>query len=531
MQKRYRGIWPYIAGAAAARTGDEMSGPALLLAGLAATGSAATASALLAAVTAAAALGGPVFGVLLDRSPRPGRLLTATLAGYAAALGTILATLGRTPIAITLLIALTAGLAGPALTGGWTSQLPRVVTRADLPRATAYDAMTFNLAALTGPALAGIITTLAGATTAMTTAIVLICLALPAARALPPARARVAARAQVLGKRLTPPPAGTSPAAGVQTPRNHEESPPTQAPPAHRGQESREPSEAPATNGLPTGASRNAPPERPEPPEHPKPPTVPGHTPRKHSEPPAAARSHAPPKHPPAPSIGADLVAGFRAIVGSPSLARATAASMLSCVGQGILLAASPILGERAFGSAAHGPTLLSLLAASALTTNAFLARRPHPLRPETVIRYSTLILTGALLLAATAHPIPLIAAMLLAGVAEGPQLTALFTIRHREAPEALRSRIFTTGASLKITTFALGAALTGPLLTHSLTTALATAALFQVLATLSLTGRMPTHPADGRTNAGPDEPLEPEPEPEPEQRAWPRQNRRSPER
>ncbi|MFI1583524.1 MFS transporter [Embleya sp. NPDC020630] len=514
MQKRYRGIWPYIAGAAAARTGDEMSGPALLLAGLAATGSPATASALLAAVTAAAALGGPVFGVLLDRSPRPGRLLTATLAGYAAALGAILATLGRTPIAITLLIALTAGLAGPALTGGWTSQLPRVVTPADLPRATTYDAMTFNLAALTGPALAGIVTTLAGARAAMTTAIVLICLALPAARALPPARAQaptrtqVAARTQVLRRRrLTPPPAGTSPTTGVQAPRNHAAPPPTQAPPTNRSQEPREPSELPkpsaaAANGLPTAASHNAPPERPE-----------------------------PPKHRSTPSIGADLVAGFRAIVGSPSLARATAASMLSCVGQGILLAAGPLLGERAFGSAAHGPTLLSLLAASALTTNAFLARRPHPLRPETVIRYSTLILAGALLLAATANPIPLIAAMLLAGVAEGPQLTALFTIRHREAPEALRSRIFTTGASLKITTFALGAALTGPLLTHSLTTALATAALFQVLATLSLTGRMPTPPADERTNAGSTEHPKPEPEPEPEQRRGPRQESRSRER
>ncbi|GCE00467.1 MFS transporter [Embleya hyalina] len=450
MQKRYGGVWSYIAGAAAARTGDEMSGPALLLAGLAATGSAATASALLAAVTAAAALGGPVFGVLLDRSPRPGRLLTATLAGYAAALGAILATLGRTPIAVTLLIALTAGLAGPALTGGWTSQLPRVVAPSDLPRATTYDAMTFNLAALTGPALAGIVTTLAGARFAVTTAIVLICLALPAARALPPAQAQMPARTQV--------------------PRRHVPPPPTRASPANRSHEPREPSNLPA-----------------------------------------ATRPHVPPKHSSAPSIGADLVAGFRAIVGSPSLARATVASMLSCVGQGILLAGSPLLGERAFGSAAHGTTLLSLLAASALTTNALLARRPHALRPETVIRYSTLILTGALLLAATAHPIPLIAAMLLAGTAEGPQLTALFTIRHREAPEGLRSRIFTTGASLKITAFALGAALTGPLLTHSLTTALATAALFQILATLSLTERTQKPPAGTGPNP------EPEPEHEPE--------------
>ncbi|MGW7253910.1 hypothetical protein [Streptomyces sp. NPDC054834] len=44
MEKRYAHV--YLAGATAARTGDEMSGPALLLAGFAASGSAAEASSL-----------------------------------------------------------------------------------------------------------------------------------------------------------------------------------------------------------------------------------------------------------------------------------------------------------------------------------------------------------------------------------------------------------------------------------------------------------------------------------------------------
>ncbi|MGC0419966.1 MFS transporter [Embleya sp. AB8] len=373
------GMWSYTAGAAAARTGDEMSGPALLLAGLAVTGSAATASTLLAAVTAAAAVGGPVFGVLLDRSARPGRLLAGALVGYAAGLGVILAALGLAPLPVTLLVAVGAGLLGPALSGGWTSQLPRVVGPEDLPRATACDAMTFNLASLAGPALAGVLAGLAGASAAVLAAIVLICLALPAAWGLP-------------------------------------------------------------------AAERTAPPG----------------------------------------SVAADLAAGFRAIVRSRPLARATAASMLSCVGQGILLATSPLLGERAFGQAAHGTILLSVLAASALTTNAILSRHADSIRPDTIMWLSPLLLATAFLLAATARPIPVIAAMLLAGMAEGPQLTALFTIRHRESPAALRSRIFTTGASLKITSFAAGAALTAELTTDTPTLALTTAAGFETLATLA---------------------------------------------
>ncbi|MET7303812.1 MFS transporter [Embleya sp. NPDC005575] len=393
MTKRY-GIWSYAVGAAAARTGDEMSGPALLLAGFAVTGSAADGSALLAAVTGSAALGGPVFGVLLDRAARPGRLLTGALAGYAAALGVIVLCLGPVPLPVTVLIAAGAGLAAPALTGGWTAQLPRVVPAARLPRATAVDAMTFNAAGLTGPVLAGIVAGVAGAGAAVIASIVLICLALPAAWRLPP-------------------------------PRDH--------------------------------------------PRRATPPT----------------------------SIGTDLAAGFRAVLRTPALARATASSMLSCVGQGILLAYSPLLGEHAFGSAAHGTILLSVVAASALTTNALLARRPRALRPDTVMWCSALILAAAFLLASTGRPIPLITAMVLAGIGEGPQLTALFAIRHREAPDRLRSRIFTTGASLKITAFALGAALTGPLSIHADPIPLYAATTVEVLAALAFVRRAtvdPTH-------------------------------------
>ncbi|WP_445401735.1 hypothetical protein ACSMX9_09990 [Streptomyces sp. LE64] len=80
-------------------------------------------------------------------------------------------------------------------------------------------------------------------------------------------------------------------------------------------------------------------------------------------------------------------------------------------------------------------------------------------------------------------QPAVLVAALFLAGFGEGPQLAALFAIRHREAPERLRSQVFTTGASLKVTGFALGAAAAGPVAAWSLPGALALAAATAFLA------------------------------------------------
>src|SRR5690242_11040506 len=73
-----RGLRRYLAGAAVARAGDEMSGPALLLLGFAVTGRPETGSGLLAGLTIAGAAGGPLFGALLDRS----RSRTASWPGH-----------------------------------------------------------------------------------------------------------------------------------------------------------------------------------------------------------------------------------------------------------------------------------------------------------------------------------------------------------------------------------------------------------------------------------------------------------------
>ncbi|MCX4870199.1 MFS transporter [Streptomyces sp. NBC_00825] len=381
MKKRYS-LRVYLVGAVAARAGDEASGPALMLAGFALTGSTTDASSLLAGITISAAVGGPVLGTLLDRASRPGRLLAGALVVYAAGLGAILAGLGHLPFAVTILIAVLTGMPAPALSGGWTAQLPRVVPDDGLPRANMLDAMTYGAASLAGPALAGVAAELLGAPTAVVVSAGLIGLALPTALMLParPVREHVLRKTAVVS----------------------------------------------------------------------------------------------------------DLVAGFRAIVRQPPLARATLTSVVSCVAQGMLTACAVFLGEHVLGGAGRGAMLLSGAAVSALVANAVLARFPYSLAPDTIIWAGALVQAAAVVLATSEQPSLLVVAVLVLGIGEGPQLAALFAVRHREAPEHLRGQIFTTGASLKITGFALGAAVAGPIATWSLRGALALAASVAVFAALA---------------------------------------------
>jgi MFS family permease len=374
MKRRYP-LSRYLAGAAAARTGDELSGPALLLLGIAVTGSASTASLLLAGLTASAALGGPALGAILDRSPTPGRVLAYALALYAVGLTVITVGLGREPTPLFLGVATLAGLLNPALAGGWTAQLPHVLDGRDLDKANALDAMTFSSASLLGPGLAGLVSTLAGAPAGMAVAVFLVVAALPAAWSLP-------ARA------------------------------------------------------VSTSTRR--------------------------------------------------LSAGFAGIWASKPLMRATATSMVSYVGVGMTVVCFPLLGQHELGGAGRG-TLLMTAAAASLVTNAILTRYRPPMSPDAIVWASTGALAAGALLAALADGVfGLAAAAVVTGFGEGPQLTALFAVRHREAPDRLRAQVFTTGSSLKITAFAAGSAIAGPLATVSLTGCLLAAVGAQLLAALT---------------------------------------------
>jgi len=395
MKSRYRpsrGLCRYLAGAATARAGDEMSGPALLLLGFAATGRPATGSGLLASVTIAGAAGGPLFGALLDRSRRPDRVLAGTLAAYALGIVAVQAAVGRLPMAAVVPISLAAGLFNPSVAGGWTAQLPGLVTEGGLARGSALDALTYSAASLAGPALAAVVAAGFGARAAVLTAAALVALAVPAACSLP---------------RSDPGPA-----------------------PAPRR----------------PGAAR--------------------HT--------AAIW---------AAQMAAQMAAGFAAIATRRPLLRATVTSVVSYAGIGMLLVCCPALGAQRLGGPARGALLISGMAVASLIANAILARRPGRGQPDVWVLASTLAIGVSMAAVAVAPGWLTLAAVSLAGAGEGPQLTALFAVRHRETPAHMRGQVYTTAASLKIAGMAAGAALAGPLAGRSVTGCLLIAAGTQLCA------------------------------------------------
>jgi MFS family permease len=389
-----RGLRRYLAGATAARAGDEMSGPALLLLGFAVTGRPQTGSGLLASLTIAGAAGGPLFGALLDRSRRPDRLLAGTLAAYALGMVAVQAAVGRLPMPALAAIALLAGLFSPAVAGGWTAQLPRIVTGRELDRGSALDGLTFSAASLAGPALAAGVAAGIGARAAVLTAAGLVALAVPSACSLSRYRPGAAD--------------GTDPG---------------------------------AADGTDPGGDRV--------------------------------------------NLRRQMAAGFAVIVARRPLLRATVTSVVSYAGIGMLLVCCPLLGAQRLGGAARGALLISATAVASLTANAILARRPGPPRrrrpgcprPDTRVLVSTLVIGASMAAAALAPGWLTLAAVALSGAGEGPQLTALLAVRHRETPAHLRGQVYTTAASLKIAGLAAGAALAGPLAGWSVTGCLLIAA------------------------------------------------------
>jgi MFS family permease len=98
----------------------------------------------------------------------------------------------------------------------------------------------------------------------------------------------------------------------------------------------------------------------------------------------------------------------------------------------------------------------------------------------------STLVIGASMAAAALAPGWLTLAAVALGGAGEGPQLTALLAVRHRETPAHLRGQVYTTAASLKIAGLAAGAALGGLLAGWSVTGCLLIAAGTQLCAAVA---------------------------------------------
>jgi hypothetical protein len=176
-------------------------------------------------------------------------------------------------------------------------------------------------------------------------------------------------------------------------------------------------------------------------------------------------------------SLRRQMAEGFAVIVARRPLLRATVTSAVSYAGIGMLLVCCPLLGAQRLGGVARGALLISATAVASLTANAILSRRPGGGRPDTRVLASTLVIGTSMAAAALAPGWLTLAAVALGGAGEGPQLTALLAVRHRETPAHLRGQVYTTAASLKIGGLAAGAALAGPLAGWSVTGCLLIAA------------------------------------------------------
>jgi MFS family permease len=195
------------------------------------------------------------------------------------------------------------------------------------------------------------------------------------------------------------------------------------------------------------------------------------------------------------------LAVGFAAIATRRPLLRATLTSVVSYVGIGMLVVCCPVLGAQRLGGPSRGALLISAIAAASLAATAILARRPPRGEPDIRVLASTVVIGVSTAAAAVAPGWLTLAAVALGGAGEGPQLTALFAVRHREAPEHMRGQICTTAASLKIAGLAAGAALAGPLAGRSVTACLLAAAAAELCAAAAYV--LASLPRTGHARAG----------------------------
>ena len=168
-----------------ARLANEAARVAVVLLVLERTGSPALAGTVVGALTLPSLVTGPLLGAWLDRTRRRRGAFVANQLLLLGGLLGLLAATGSAPHGVVLALALVSGLAAPVLTGGFTGLIAPLVPAALLRRAYGAEATSYNVAGVTGPALAGALAGFAGAGTAVAVAAGLSAVALAAVLRVP----------------------------------------------------------------------------------------------------------------------------------------------------------------------------------------------------------------------------------------------------------------------------------------------------------------------------------------------------------
>ncbi|QUQ71480.1 MFS transporter [Kutzneria sp. CA-103260] len=166
---------------------------------------------------------------------------------------------------------------------------------------------------------------------------------------------------------------------------------------------------------------------------------------------------------PPNPHGRQPVLTGLRHIVHTPQLRAVTLATTMSWGSMGLLLVVLPLRTEQLGVGQDPAGFLLTVFEIGCVITNVALMRLQHRWRTVLVSVAAYGVVLGGWSLAGN-FPVLLVLA-LVAGLAMGPQFPALLSARQRYSPPELLSQVGTTGASLKIGAFSLGAVLVGPAL------------------------------------------------------------------
>jgi MFS family permease len=159
---------------------------------------------------------------------------------------------------------------------------------------------------------------------------------------------------------------------------------------------------------------------------------------------------------------------GLRALVNVPQLLGVTVAGALNLAGAGFLTVAFPYFCVEHLDAPRNAAGALWAAFALGSTIGALaLVRLQRRYRAHNVVLVS-MIAFGVLMLPwPLAESLPVALALVAIGsIADGPGLAATFAVRQDWAPRDLQGQIFTTAAGLKVGSFALGAAVAGPLVT-----------------------------------------------------------------
>jgi hypothetical protein len=162
--------------------------------------------------------------------------------------------------------------------------------------------------------------------------------------------------------------------------------------------------------------------------------------------------------------MGKAISTGFGVFIRDRTLRAVTAGSCVAQVGAGAAPVAVAVLAADR-GSASATGVVLSAAAVGGLLGSGAYARWPLGAAvPERVVLacLAAAAMPFAVLAAGMDGIVAACALFAVWGILNGPQAAALFVVRDRRAPAAIHAQVFATGAGLKMSSGAVGAALAG---------------------------------------------------------------------